>query len=229
MGALRILVAEDDAAIREMLLEQLNHAGFDVRGVSDGGAALRAARTFAQALILDVGLPVVDGFEVLRVLRREHHELPIVLLTARTDEVDRIVAFELGADDYVCKPFSPREVISRVKAVIRRSGQHFDCPAAVLVFGRLQIDEAAREVRVDGKDVQLKPREFALLLALAQNRGVALSRQTLLEKVWGFDFDGDERTVDVHIRRLRYKIQECPRLEPMLRTVHGFGYKFTYA
>jgi len=149
------------------------------------------------------------------------------MLTARVDEIDRVVGFELGADDYICKPFSPREVVARVKAVLRRTGMPVEQKTPVLDFGRLQIDEAAREVRVDGKDVKLKPREFALLLALASNPGVALSRRTLLEKVWGFDFDGDERTVDVHVRRVRLKIEEERDLPPMLQTVHGFGYKFS--
>jgi DNA-binding response OmpR family regulator len=149
------------------------------------------------------------------------------MLTARADEIDRVVGFELGADDYICKPFSPREVVARVKAVLRRSGTPADNTPSVLNFGRLEIDEAAREARVDGQDVKLKPREFALLLALAANPGVALSRRTLLEKVWGFDFDGDERTVDVHIRRVRLKIEEECKLPPMLQTVHGFGYKFS--
>ncbi|MBC5815104.1 MAG: response regulator transcription factor, partial [Candidatus Eremiobacteraeota bacterium] len=168
----------------------------------------------------------IDGFEVARTLRREKRDLPIVMLTARSDEIDRVVGFELGADDYICKPFSPRELIARVKAILRRSGTVYDQAPNILQFGRLEIDEAAREARVDGRDVKLKPREFSLLLTLASNPGVALSRQTLLERVWGFDFDGDERTVDVHIRRVRLKIEEEPKLQPLLFTIHGFGYKF---
>ena len=226
MAALKILVAEDDPSIRELLTHHLQREGFDVLAVSDGNTALRAARDRADVIILDIGLPGVDGFDVARTLRREHREIPIVMLTARTDEIDRIVGFELGADDYVTKPFSPREVVARVKAIVRRAGQPYDAQPHVLAFGRLEIDEAAREARVDGTDVKLKPREFALLLALASNPGVALSRRTLLEKVWGFDFDGDERTVDVHVRRVRYKIEEQWNLPPMLQTIHGFGYKF---
>jgi len=149
------------------------------------------------------------------------------MLTARTDEVDRIVGLELGADDYICKPFSPREVIARVKTIARRIGRAYDGHPAILSFGRLEIDEAARDVRVDGASVRLKPREFSLLLELATNAGIALSRQVLLEKVWGFDFEGDERTVDVHVRRVRLKLEEQRRLPGVLQTVHGFGYKFT--
>jgi DNA-binding response OmpR family regulator len=221
------LVAEDDAAIAELLEHHLTGAGFHVVVVGDGGAALRVARDLADVLILDVALPGVDGFDVTRTLRREKRTLPILLLTARTEEIDRVVGFELGADDYVCKPFSPREVVARVKAILRRGGQAAEPRSTILRFGRLEVDEAAREARVDGTDAQLKPREFALLLELASNPGVALSRHRLLEKVWGFDFDGDERTVDVHVRRLRAKIEEGWALPPMLQTIHGFGYKFT--
>jgi DNA-binding response OmpR family regulator len=227
MPALKVLVAEDDPAIRELLTHHLERDGFEVAAVSDGNAALRGARDFADILVLDIGLPAIDGFEIARTLRREKREVPIIMLTARADEIDRIVGFELGADDYVTKPFSPREVVARVKAVMRRAGQPHDQAPAVLNFGRLEIDEAAREARVDGEDVRLKPREFALLLTLASNPGIALSRRTLLERVWGFDFDGDERTVDVHIRRVRYKIEEERHLPQMLQTVHGFGYKFS--
>jgi DNA-binding response OmpR family regulator len=227
MPARTIVVAEDDQAIRELLSHHLRHEGFEVIAVCDGNAALRAARELATVLVLDLGLPAVDGFEVARTLRRERCDVPIIMLTARVDEIDRIVGFELGADDYICKPFSPREVVARVKAVLRRAGIPSERKAPVLNFGRLEIDEAAREARIDGYDVKLKPREFALLLALASNAGVALSRRTLLEKVWGFDFDGDERTVDVHVRRVRLKIEEERDLPPMLQTVHGFGYKFS--
>jgi DNA-binding response OmpR family regulator len=226
MPALKVVVAEDDQSIRDLLTHHLEREGFSVIPVSDGMAALRAARDLANLAILDVGLPGIDGFEVARSLRREKRDLPIVMLTARTDEIDRVVGFELGADDYVCKPFSPRELIARIKAILRRTGVAYDNAPKVLQFGRLEIDEAAREARVDGVDVKLKPREFALLLTLASNPGVALSRQTLLERVWGFDFDGDERTVDVHIRRVRLKIGEEPKMEPLLLTIHGFGYKF---
>jgi len=227
MPSRTVLIAEDDPAIRELLVHHLQREGFDVLAVSDGNAALRAARDAADVLILDLGLPAIDGLEVARTLRREKCGVPILMLTARVDEIDRVVGFELGADDYICKPFSPREVVARVKAVLRRAGAPAEQKAAVLQFGRLEIDEAAREVRVDGEDVRLKPREFALLLTLASNPGVAFSRRTILEKVWGFDFDGDERTVDVHVRRVRLKIEEERDLPPMLQTVHGFGYKFS--
>ncbi|HEY8298396.1 MAG TPA: response regulator transcription factor [Candidatus Baltobacteraceae bacterium] len=229
MSALKVLLAEDDPSIRDLLTHHLAREGFEVLAVGDGNAALRAARSFADLLLLDVGLPGVDGFDVARTLRRERREIPIVMLTARTDEIDRIVGLELGADDYILKPFSAREVVARVKAIVRRTGQVYDAPPAVLTFGRLEIDEAAREVRIDGIDARFKPREFALLFALASNPGVALSRRVLLERVWGFDFEGDERTVDVHVRRVRLKIEREPNVPAMVQTIHGFGYKFARA
>ena len=229
MAAPTIVVAEDDSAIRDLLKHHLEREGFSVIAVGDGQQALRNARHAADLLILDVGLPGVDGFDVARALRREERTVPIVLLTARTDEVDRVVGFELGADDYVTKPFSPRELVARVRAVLRRTGRALEPAATILRFGRLEIDEAAREARIDGKDVHLKPREFGLLLELAVNAGVALSRERLLQRVWGFDFDGDERTVDVHVRRLRAKIEEESDLPPLVHTIHGYGYKFSRA
>jgi len=226
MAGPTIVVAEDDAAIRELLTHHLERDGFGVIAVADGHAALRSARHAADLVVLDIGLPGIDGYEVARMLRRERRETPIVMLTARADEIDRIVGFELGADDYVTKPFSPREVVARVRAVLRRSGRTLDPSPTVLTFGRLVIDEAAREARVDERDLRLKPREFALLLELAVNAGIALSRERLLQRVWGFDFEGDERTVDVHVRRLRAKIEEEAQLPPVLATIHGYGYKF---
>ncbi len=226
MGVMRIVVAEDETPIRELLVHHLERAGFRCDAAADGTAALRAARAGADVMVLDLGLPVVDGFDVVRTLRRERLDLPILVLTARSEEVDRVVGLELGADDYVTKPFSPREVVARVKALSRRAHLAATPIPVVLRFDRLEIDEAAREVRVDGADVALKPREFALLLELARNAGVALSRTVLLQRVWGFAFEGDERTVDVHVRRLRLKLQERLRLPPLLHTVHGYGYKF---
>ncbi len=221
-----IVVAEDDSAIRELVMHHLQREGFAPVPAQDGHAALRRAREGADLLVLDIGLPGIDGYDVARQLQHEQRRVPIVVLTARTDEIDRIIGFELGVDDYVCKPFSPRELAARVKAILRRCGATRVEPHSVLRFGRLEIDEGAREARVDGTDARLKPREFALLLELAGNAGMALSRNRLLERVWGFDFDGDERTIDVHVRRLRAKIEERWELKPFLQTVHGFGYKF---
>ncbi len=221
----QVVVAEDDASIRELVAHHLEREGYAVVTVEDGYAALRAGREFADVLLLDLGLPGLDGFEVARTLRNEGHAVPIVVVTARSDEIDRVVGFELGADDYVCKPFSPRELVARVKAVLRRIGAP-QAEVRVRCFGRLEIDEHAREARVDGRAVTLKPREYALLAVLAQNAGIALSRERLLTRAWGFDFAGDERTVDVHVRRLRAKVEEPFGLPPLVETLHGFGYKF---
>ena len=229
MAVTRIVVAEDDVSIRELLVHHLEHEGFRCEEAADGPAALRLARGGADLLILDLGLPVVDGFDVVRALRREGYETPILVLTARSEEIDRVVGLEIGADDYVVKPFSPREIIARVKALGRRAGFHSMQAPVVLRFDRLEIDEAAREARIDGVDVGLKPREFALLLELASNAGVALSRAALLERVWGFDFEGDARTVDVHVRRVRAKLDDRSAPAPLVQTIHGFGYKFARA
>src|ERR1700680_2707070 len=161
MAVTRIVVAEDDAPIRELLVHHLEREGFRCEQAADGPAALRLARTGADVLLLDVGLPVVDGFDVVRALRREGRELPILVLTARSEEIDRVVGLEIGADDYVVKPFSPREIVARIKAICRRAGLTSASAPVVLTFDRLEIDQAAREARIDGVELGLKPREFA--------------------------------------------------------------------
>lgn len=223
---MRILIAEDDPPIRELLVHHLTRDGFVAIEAGDGPTALKYARGRADAVILDIGLPGLDGFELTRALRREGHSTPVLMLTARTDEVDRVVGLELGADDYISKPFSPREVVARVRAVLRRCGLNHDPRPQLLTFGRLEIDQKAREARIDAVDIQLKPREYGLLCALAENAGVAMSREALLQRVWGYDFDGDARTVDVHVRRLRMKLEEEYGLSSCFQTLHGFGYKF---
>jgi DNA-binding response OmpR family regulator len=229
MGAIRILIAEDENSILELLDHHLSGEGFRCMHAREGISALGIARDGVDLAILDIGLPRLDGLEVARTLRREGHRVPILMLTARSEEVDKIVGFEIGADDYVTKPFLPREIVARVRAILRRTGAAFEGGPRTLRFGRLVIDEAAREARIDDADVGLKPREFALLLELASNAGIALSRSMLLERVWGFDYEGDERTVDVHVRRLRAKIEERHALGSAIATVHGFGYKFARA
>ncbi|MBV8299579.1 MAG: response regulator transcription factor [Candidatus Eremiobacteraeota bacterium] len=228
MAVTRIVVAEDDPSIRELLVHHLERDGFRCEQAPDGPQALRLARSGADVLILDLGLPMLDGFEIVRALRREGRALPILVLTARGEEIDRVVGLEIGADDYVIKPFSPREIVARVKAIARRANLTLNTAPVLLRFDRLEVDQAAREARVDGVDLGLKPREFALLLELAQSPGVALSRQELLERVWGYEYDGEARTVDTHVRRLRRTLEEHG-LAPLLHTCHGFGYKFARA
>jgi two-component system OmpR family response regulator/two-component system alkaline phosphatase synthesis response regulator PhoP len=225
----RIIVADDDPAVRELVTFHLNNEGFSAVAVKDGSAALRQIREGAELAILDLGLPVVDGFGVLRTLRRENLSLPVMVLTGRTDEIDRIVTFELGADDFVVKPFFAREIVCRIRVILRRKEADAELKSRVLRFGRLEIDEAARIARVDGVDAELRPREFSLLLVLAHNAGVALERKTLLQKAWGYDFDGDERTIDSHVRRIRTKLEERLNLPSCLSTIYGYGYKFEAA
>jgi DNA-binding response OmpR family regulator len=225
----RIIVADDDPAVRELVVYNLNSEGYSAVGASDGCAALRHIREGAELAIVDLGLPVIDGFGVLRTLRRENLAVPVLVLTGRTDEIDRVVTFELGAEDFVTKPFYAREIICRVRVILRRKSAEGELAPRILRFGRLEIDEAARTARVDGIDVELRPREFSLLLVLANNSGVALARKTLLQKAWGYDFDGDERTIDSHIRRIRLKLEDRMRLPSCLSTIYGYGYKFEAA
>ena len=227
MGAPRILVAEDDGAIRGVIVQHLARDGFIPIEASDGPTALRLARDGADLIVLNVGLPGINGFEITRTLRGEGRETPVIILSARAGEIDRVVGLELGADDYIAKPFSPREVVARVRAVLRRVQGGRGLGSRVLRFGRLEIHEAAREARIDGVDIGLKPREYQLLRALVDNAGIAMSREVLMRKVWGYDFDGGDRTVDVHIRRLRQKLVKEAGLAECLQTLHGYGYKFS--
>jgi DNA-binding response OmpR family regulator len=224
MSDSQVVVAEDDGAIRELVAHHLRREGYGVLPVADGQAALRAGRSVASALVLDLGLPGMDGLDVTRALRREGSTLPIVVLTARAEEIDRVLAFEVGADDYVCKPFSARELVARLKAILRRNVQTVESPR-VRRIGRLEIDDAAREARVDGSPLPLRPQEYALLAIFARNAGVALSREQLIDKAWGLDFCGDPRTVDVHVGRIR-RVIEGPYRLGLIETLRGFGYKF---
>jgi DNA-binding response OmpR family regulator len=230
----RILIVEDKPALQDTLAYNLKKEGYIVETVGDGRAALEAARRLTPDLILlDVMLPGLDGFEVCRILRREMN-MPVLMLTARTDEVDRVVGLEVGADDYISKPFSMRELLARVKAQLRRSrllreelGKLADvaAPQEVLTFDNLIINVTRREVTLDGEPIPLKPKEYNLLLFLAQHRGRMLSREFILERVWGWEYIGDSRTVDVHVRWLRKKIEADPAQPLRIVTVRGGGYR----
>lgn len=217
-----ILVVEDDPNIADLVDLYLRRAGFRVLQASDGERALElvAERPLALA-ILDIGLPGdIDGLEVCRRLR-ERSDIPVIFLTARDDEIDRVLGLELGGDDYVTKPFSPRELAARVKVILRRVHPGSRPADSVIVVGDIEVDVARREARCDGKVVELATREFALLRFLAENQGLALNRRQLLDGVWGGDWVGDERTVDVHVRQLRRKLGDgLP-----LATVWGIGYR----
>ena len=222
----RVLIVEDEPDIRDLLVFHLEREGYQVAQSRSGAEALRLARaTPPDLVLLDLMLPEMDGLEVCRRLRQDPATmaLPIVMLTARGDEVDRVLGLELGADDYVTKPFSPRELVARIRAVLRRARP--PAGAAPLVIGRLAIDAAAHHVTVDGQAVSLTRKEFDLLRALAEARGRVLSREYLLDHVWGYTAAGEieSRTVDVHVRRLRQKLgAEGQRIG----TVTGVGYRF---
>ena len=223
----RILIAEDEARIAAFLEKGFAANGFTTVVAADGEDALRLAqRKEFDLLVLDLGLPGMDGFEVLRALRGQGFELPVVMLTARSEEVDKLVGLAVGADDYVTKPFSPREVTARVKAVLRRGRGGPAGEDARLVFDGLTIDPAGREIELGDSPVELSSLEFDLLLALARAPGRVFSRAQLLEQVWGYDFYGDERVVDVHIRSLRAELGDDAADPHLIATVRGVGYKF---
>jgi DNA-binding response OmpR family regulator len=213
--------------VREVLSRYLTNDGFDVATAADGEEALRRFDDDAPDLVvLDLMLPRLDGYEVFRRIR-DTAPTPVIMLTARGTETDRIAGLEGGADDYVAKPFSPKEVVARVRAVLRR-GAAAD-PAAsgqAMAFGRVRIDVARREVHVDGDPVRLTRKEFDLLVYLASRPGITLTRTQLLEEVWDFAWDGDSSTVTVHVRRLREKIEAAPSRPEHLVTVWGVGYRF---
>lgn len=222
----KILVVDDEPQIRAVLRGYLEADGFEVAEAADGEAALVALRDQNPDLVLlDVMLPEIDGLEVLRELRRVS-DLPVILVTARGEEVDKLVGLGVGADDYVTKPFSPREVTARVKAVLRRGRGVRTGEDASLHFDHLTVDTAGREVEANGASVVLSSLEFDLLAALAGAPGRVFSRAQLLQQVWGYDFFGDERVVDVHIRSLRARLHDDASDPHLIATVRGVGYKF---
>jgi DNA-binding response OmpR family regulator len=230
----KILVVEDEPALRDTLTYNLQKEGYSVEAVGDGRTALDAARRLQPDLVvLDLMLPELDGFEVCRILRKES-AMPILMLTARDDEIDRVVGLEVGADDYLTKPFSMRELMARVKAQLRRSRLLREAPDKSdtekarerLAFGDLVVDLTRREVTLNAKPIQLRPQEYELLVFFAEHKGRMLSREFILERVWGWDYIGDSRTVDVHVRWLRQKIEPDPAKPVRIVTVRGGGYRF---
>jgi len=230
-----ILVVEDEPALQETLAYNLQKLGYAVQVCGNGVEAIEIARQQKpDAVVLDVMLPGLDGFEVCKILRRESN-VPILMLTARDDEIDRVLGLELGADDYLPKPFSMRELMARIKAQLRRTEalrqemntlQFNNSAPASLRFGNLVINPTRREVTLNTAPLSLKPKEYELLLHLAERRGRMLTRESILKEVWGWDFTGDSRTVDVHVRWLRQKIEENPAEPQRIVTVRGGGYRF---
>jgi DNA-binding response OmpR family regulator len=233
-----ILIVEDEPALQDTLAYNLKKEGYTVEAVGDGRAALESARRLKPDLIvLDIMLPEMDGFEVARILRKEMTSA-ILMLTARDDEIDRVVGLEVGADDYLTKPFSMRELVARVKAQLRRTRLLREEQAsqpreelrntqhAILVFNDLAINTTRREVTLKNEVLAMKPKEYELLLFFAEHKGQMLSREFILERVWGWDYIGDSRTVDVHVRWLRQKIEADAASPTRIVTVRGGGYRF---
>ncbi len=231
----KILVVEDELSLQETLAYNLKRQGYEVETTGNGLEALEIARRdHPDLILLDIMLPGMDGFEVCRVLRQEM-TTPVLMLTARDDEIDRVVGLEVGADDYLTKPFSMRELMARVKALLRRVrlireeigvSNAAQAEAEMMVFDDLIINISRREVSLKEVALSLKPQEYELMLYLAQHRGRALSREAILENVWGWEYSGDSRTVDVHVRWLREKIEIEPANPRRIVTVRGVGYRF---
>ncbi len=224
MAKKRILLVDDEESLRIGVSRALEAAGYEVETAVDGEAALHAMRDrFPDLLLLDLMMPGLDGLEVCREVRARS-DVPILMLTARDDDVDRILGLEMGADDYLTKPFQMRELILRVGAILRRAGTTYTGQLVSLDGGRVVVDYGRQEVRVNGQAVPLTPTEFALFAYLVRHGRQVLTRDRLLQEVWGYDFPGDLRTVDVHVRRLRRKVEENPSEPRLILTRFGIGY-----
>ena len=225
----KILVIDDEENIRELIKFNLETAGYKVELAANGQQGLDKLNNSIDLVVLDLMLPIIDGLSVCRTIRgnEDYQQLPIIMLTAKGGEVDRILGLEMGADDYLTKPFSPRELVARIKAVLRRfnaeekNGMEKRFDQSVISIGELELDSNSHEVRIAGNFMDLTPKEFDLLRLLLLNTGRVLTRDMLLEKIWGYEYAGDTRTVDVHIRRLRTKVGK-----DYIKTVRGVGYKF---
>lgn len=221
-----ILVVDDDEYVLDLLQVYLLKEGYRVVGARDGNEALELfKREHPDLVVLDIMMPGLDGLEVCQRIRKTSR-VPVIMLTAKDEDVDKILGLEMGADDYVTKPFNPRELLARIKAVLRRAAEWSEHPGALLQLARLEINPANSEVRLDGKLIMCTPKEMQLLVTLANSPGRVFTRDQLLEQVWGYEYFGDTRTVDTHIKRLRRKLEvpgDCPW---EIKTVWGVGYKF---
>lgn len=223
----KVLVVDDGANIRQLIRYNLEKEDFQVWEAEDGLQGIKLAKMKKpDLLILDLMMPGVDGLEVCRTLKGSNltSALPIIMLTARSEEVDKLIGLELGADDYMTKPFSPRELVARVKAVLRRSQKESSLPGELTV-GRLRFNFSRYEVYLSDEKLGLTPKEYELLKMLATNLGKVFTREQLLEKVWGYEYFGDTRTVDVHVRHLRAKLEREPEMAERIETIRGFGYR----
>ena len=223
----KVLVVDDEENIRMLVKFNLEKAGYEVLEASDGNKAIETAvNSTPDIVILDLMLPGIDGLEVCRNLKRHPRTaaLPIIMLTAKSDEIDRVIGLELGADDYMTKPFSQRELVARIKAVLRRSNVAVG-NGEELLLGRLRMNFSQYEAWLDDEKLELTPKEYEMLKLLAENAGKVFSREQLLEKIWDYEYFGDTRTVDVHVRHLRAKLERVPEMAEAIETVRGVGYR----
>lgn len=219
----RVLVADDEEKIREVIREYAEFEGYEVTEAEDGMEALSLVREQNfDVIIMDIMMPRLDGFSAYKEIKKIK-DIPVLILSARGEEYDKLFGFEIGADDYVVKPFSPKEVMARINVIISRRKNTVESSNETMKFGGLEIDVVGRNVRVDGKKAEMTPKEYDLLFYLVRNKNIALSRDKLLEEVWGFDFFGDDRTVDTHIKMLRSSIGPY---RDLIVTLRGYGYKF---
>lgn len=224
-----ILVVDDEEPIQELLRFNLEKEGYLVRVAKDGQEALKQVENDQpDLLVLDLMLPGMDGLEVCRKLRSnpKFQQIPIIMLTAKGEEIDKVLGLELGADDYMTKPFSPRELLARIKARLRRPNSQEEADAQVIIRGELRVDVTGFRVHVRGEETELTPKEFELLRVLVAHPGKVYSREELLERIWGYEYDGDTRTVDVHVRHLRLKVERDPSNPEYIETLRGIGYRF---
>lgn len=225
MLSTKIMIVDDDENICELLRLYLEKEGYLVRICTDGAAALREFDSFSPDLmLLDIMMPEIDGYRVLEEIRKKSM-IPVIMVTARGESLDKLQSFDLGVDDYIVKPFDAKEVLARIRAILRRSSAQLE-ERMRIVYDRLVVDKVAFEVRINGKVVEMPPKELELLFQLASNPNKVYTRDQLLDEVWGFEYYGDSRTVDVHIKRLREKLEEAGDVNWCLKTVWGVGYKF---
>lgn len=218
----RILVVDDEKMIRNVIKEYAEFDGFEVTEAEDGMEAVEICRREDfDLIVMDIMMPKLDGYSAIKEIRKTK-QIPVIMLSARGEEYDKLFGFEIGIDDYVVKPFSPKELLARIKAVLKRAAAK-EQPMDIIRYEGLEINVTGREVSVDGKPVSLTPKEYDLLFYLVRNKGIALSREKLLEEVWGYDFFGDDRTVDTHIKMLRNSLGEYRKF---IKTLRGMGYKF---
>ncbi|MDD6154521.1 MAG: response regulator transcription factor [Eubacteriales bacterium] len=222
----RMLIVDDEQKIREVIREYAEFNGYEVTEAADGMEAVSLCKDKEfDIIILDIMMPKLDGYSTCKEIKKIHKDVPIIMLSARGEEYDKLFGFELGIDDYIVKPFSPKELMARVRAVLNRRNAGEPAKKSVMKFGGLEINIPARTVSVDGKRVDLTPKEYELLFYLIENRGVALSRDRLLQDIWGYDFFGDDRTIDTHIKNLRVALGPY---RDYIVTLRGVGYKFEY-